>query len=148
MICDIFYFCIFFLFTFHMGEVSLNHYRDEAYRNSEEHGFHASDVVLSSTPEGYHALVAQRLALIHSELSEALEADRKDHRADPSLLHSSSLTAAEFESKVKNTFEDELADVLIRVFDLCGWLGIDIQRHLELKMRYNAMREFKHGRNY
>lgn len=57
-------------------------------------------------------------------------------------------TAAEFESKVKNTFEDELADVLIRVFDLCGWLGIDIQRHLELKMHYNAMREFKHGRNY
>jgi NTP pyrophosphatase (non-canonical NTP hydrolase) len=49
---------------------------------------------------------------------------------------------------IKDTVEDELADVIIRTLDLCGYLGIDIEKHVELKMRYNESREYKHGKNY
>ena len=37
---------------------------------------------------------------------------------------------------LKNTFEDELADVIIRVLDLCAFKGIDIESHIKAKMRY------------
>jgi hypothetical protein len=38
-----------------------------------------------------------------------------------------------FETHIKSSFEDEVADVAIRLFDLCGGLGIDLEKHIELK---------------
>jgi NTP pyrophosphatase (non-canonical NTP hydrolase) len=64
------------------------------------------------------------LALIHSEVSEALEADRKGN---------------------KENFAEELADVCIRVFDLCGSRGIDLEKAISEKIEYNKTRTYKHG---
>jgi len=64
------------------------------------------------------------LALIHSEVSEALEADRKGD---------------------EENFAEELADVCIRVFDLCGLRGIDLEDAIFLKMNRNKGRSYKHG---
>lgn len=108
------------------------------------------------------------LMLIVSELSEALEADRKNKHADLSKMQSDIKRLAEifknsyardlinadepfkqaFKDNIKDTFEDEIADTFIRLFDLVGHLGIDIDKHIELKMKYNKTREYKHGKNY
>lgn len=53
-----------------------------------------------------------------------------------------------FVSTVKDTFEDELADVMIRVMDLAAFKGIDLEAHIKAKMRYNSLREHKHGKKY
>lgn len=53
-----------------------------------------------------------------------------------------------FTTYVKDTFEDELADVIIRVLDLCAFKGIDIESHIKAKMRYNTSRQFMHGKSY
>lgn len=109
--------------------------------------------------------VSEMLMLIVSELAEAQEALRKNHYADKSLstgllvdieLHKtddefnimSGPWKAGFEKNVKSTFEDEIADVAIRLFDLCGGLGIDLEKHIELKMMYNSMRGYKHGKQF
>ena len=83
-----------------------------------------------------------------SELSEALEADRKDRRARTIGVISKGSFKEDFETYVKDTFEDEIADAIIRILDLCGYLHIDIEKHIRLKMKYNEMREKLHGKRY
>ena len=106
--------------------------------------------------------IGEMLCLIHSKVSEALEADRKNHycKIPTAMLagladkyHGTSFyndekSSEHFEKSVKNTFEDELADVVIRVLDLCAFKGIDIERHIKAKMRYNSGRAHKHGKAY
>lgn len=66
------------------------------------------------------------IALIHSELSEALEGDRKE-TMDNHLPH-------------RKTVEVELADAFIRLFDLCGRLNLDIGGAIAEKFEYNKHR--------
>lgn len=93
------------------------------------------------------------LMLIVSEVTEAMEADRDSKRTGVSILGVNGWTSDDdfkesFLLNVKNTVEDELADVIIRVLDLTEKMGIDIEQHIKAKMRFNAMREFKHGKKY
>lgn len=53
-----------------------------------------------------------------------------------------------FEDNVKDTFDDELADIMIRVMDLATFKGVDLEQHIKAKMRYNSLREHKHGKKY
>ena len=105
--------------------------------------------------------IGQTLCLIHSEISEALEAIRKDKKANMngynamkwSNVDETGVNAIQnfkdsFNYCIKDTFEDEIADTFIRLFDLVGFLGIDIDKHIELKMKFNATREHKHGKAY
>ncbi len=64
------------------------------------------------------------LALIHSEVSEALEAFRKNDSVN---------------------FAEELADVLIRVLDCCPGLGIDVDAAVQAKLEKNRTRGYRHG---
>lgn len=67
------------------------------------------------------------LALIHSEISEALEGERKD-LMDDKLPH-------------RKMAEVELADALIRILDYAAGFGYDIDGAFNDKMAYNATRE-------
>jgi len=98
-----------------------------------------------------------RLMLVVSELSEALEADRTGRHADLAAFDSDQQPtprtgcdpfADKFETHVKDTFEDEIADALIRLLDYAAANDIDIERHIDLKMRYNELRPHKHGKEY
>lgn len=39
----------------------------------------------------------------------------------------------------------ELADTIIRIFDICGHYEIDIEKAIQEKMAYNKERAYKHG---
>lgn len=82
--------------------------------------------LLESAGKWKKYVVASKLALIHSEVSEALEGDRKD-LFDDHLPHRSSL-------------EVELADAFIRLVDLAGALELDLGGAIVEKLAYNAKR--------
>lgn len=67
------------------------------------------------------------IALMHSELSEALEGERKD-LMDDKLPH-------------RKMAEVELADCLIRIFDYAGAFGYDLEKAYQEKRLYNKYRE-------
>ena len=109
--------------------------------------------------------VSEMLMLIVSEVAEAQEALRKNHYAnqevvdslaqdleldktDEEFLLKTLVWKGKFEDNIKSTFQDEIADVAIRLFDLCGGLNIDLEKHIEMKMKYNSMRGYKHGKAF
>lgn len=73
------------------------------------------------------AIVAEKLCLIHSEVSEAMEGARKN-LPDDKLPH-------------RPMIEVELADAVIRILDLCGALNLDLDGAIKEKREYNAKRE-------
>ena len=72
------------------------------------------------------ALVAEKLCLIHSEVSEAMEGHRKG-LMDDKLPH-------------RPMLEVELADAVIRIADLCGAMGYDLGGAIAEKCAFNAVR--------
>ena len=124
--------------------MDLNTFAKDIYQNNVKKGFWESPNI------------AEKLMLIVSELSEALEADRNNKYASPqawkemecyeSASNNNWMTA--FEGYIKDTFEDEMADVLIRLLDLTARLDINIEKHVKAKHRYNIMLAFKHGKKY
>lgn len=121
----------------------LNQLRDAALKIAVEHGF-------------TDASVGEDIALMHSELSEALEDYRAGKKPDEvwyelkgaggELLASASAPLAfDPESRKPCGVPSEMADVIIRVLHFCGKHGIDIEKAVREKMAYNASRPHRHG---
>lgn len=109
--------------------MNLNELSKECHKAAVKKGFY-NDYHQHYNKSIQSVFFAQRIALIHSELSEALEADRKNYYTTSDDLawalstnDESHLMQEHFPEKIKNTVEDELADTLIRIFDLCGFLN-------------------------
>lgn len=76
-------------------------------------------------------ITAQKLCLIHSEVSEAMEVVRQHHVKD-----------------VKVEFGEELADIIIRVLDLAEYHKIDLLPIIIGKHSINKKREFRHNKRF
>ena len=98
--------------------MNLTEYVKEAHKIAQEHGWWDEDRPLTEC-----------LLLVHCELSEAVEELRK-------------------EPFTMSAVNEELADVFIRMFDLCGKYCTDIERVVQWKMEKNKKRPYKHGKAF
>ena len=114
----------------------------EAHENAVKHGFwdgynaiHTFESFKDSDfnyldtygGEAEKAFISQFLMLIVSEVAEAQEGLRHNDM---------------------NNFREELADVAIRLADLCGGLDIDLETEIQKKMDINKNRPYKHGKEF
>lgn len=107
-------------------QVTLKELVESAHMNSVMKGWYDGEDAKRNIPE--------MLALIHSEVSEALEDYRTGTMLEDVTVHGKPIG-----------FPSELADVVIRIGDLCGYLGIDLEAAVTDKMAYNATRPYRHG---
>lgn len=109
-----------------MNMINLNALRDKAYKTACEHGLH--DKELSNE----HCL-----CLVISELMEAVEADRKgkrilkDKEEVYTLPQRCGFRMEMYDKYIKGSVSEELADAAIRLLDLAGLRGVDIEVYNE-----------------
>lgn len=97
----------------------------------------AAEASANSIAKGFCNEPAVDIALMHSELSEALEEIRAGHALNETY---------NAHGKVKpEGVPSELADVVIRILDFSGRHGINLGKAILDKMAYNATRPFRHG---
>lgn len=100
-----------------------------AYNNAVDKGWHEQ-------PRS----IGEEIALIHSELSEALE-EARDSRPLIEIYRKG-------DSPKPEGFPVELADAMIRIFDMAGKYGLDLEAAIEEKMAYNRTRPHRHGKAF
>ena len=101
---------------------------------------------------------SELLMLIVTELAEACEALRNNNTQkeissewEYSVDENKTCCLAELTTKKHwraHTFEDELADAVIRIADLCGAMNIDLEWQISKKLEYNKSRAYKHGKQF
>lgn len=105
------------------GSAAINALAEKIHNMAKSKGF------WTDTEEAPHlSAIPTKLALIHSEVSEALEVHRKGGK--------------------RSKFTEELADIIIRTLDLAQAIDLDIGTAIIEKMEANESRPHKHGRRY
>ncbi len=126
---------------------TLNDLRDAAHAMAREKGWY----------DGGARNIGELLMLVVTEAAEAMEEYRIANgpsisetryeyprgRPPVSLSQHRRLFAQGAAKPVG--FPSELADILIRCFDLAGYLGIDLDEAVRVKMAHNATRPHRHG---
>jgi NTP pyrophosphatase (non-canonical NTP hydrolase) len=119
----------------------LNELAKEVHQNAVNHGWWEKEREFGSL-----------IALMHSELSEALEEYRNGHDLNGTYYScsgkSGDCTLGSCSNCIHNKPEGipvELADCIIRILDYCGKEGIDIDEAIRIKHEFNKTRPYKHG---
>jgi hypothetical protein len=99
-----------------MNTKELNALKERAHKTAVEHGFHEKEMT-----DAYY------LGLVMSDMGKAINADRKGWRGDAVLFDDDEKDgvpfAENFKKHIKDSVEDELADIIIRLLDFAGMKG-------------------------
>jgi hypothetical protein len=116
------------------GDISLKELMRESYKTAREHGWWDLPIV-GGVPLDRN--FGEILSLWHSEISEALEEWRNGHDLQEIYYRKS-------DGKPEG-IPVEIADLFIRMADLCEAKGVPVIRALKEKLSFNKSRPYRHG---
>lgn len=126
---------------------SLNELSEIAYNNAKAKGFYKKDLsffdifmrVKEEAIEAHKAYSSGKWSdLGHVNIIEAIDPEN--------LPNNYEILKSHYEQGIKDTVEDEISDIFIILLGWCRRKNIDIDWHVEQKMRYNEGREYLHGK--
>ena len=115
--------------------MNYNKLAEEAHENAVKHGFWETKV------SNEHCLM-----LVITEIAEMVEAHRVSRKAKTAAYNDMPNKQIGFEKFIKNTMEDEMADIVIRLADLAGALGVDFTKMQPCRY-YRAFSKFSFTEN-
>jgi len=122
--------------------MELNKLRDDIFALATKQGFHGVDEKGVNQDD-----LSRKLMLVVSELAEAQEAERSGRKPLGNFVIYPVPTGSDFEP-FRGTIEEEIADAVIRLADIAGMIGMNLDWWVEAKMEYNRQRPYKHGKEY
>lgn len=120
-----------------LTDIGVNELIAESYDYSKSNGFHDDPTTT----------FGDRIALIHSELSEVLEEYRNGNGFNEIYYKEVVLddgTVAQVDKP--EGIPIEFADTIIRIADACGVYGIDLVEAIRIKQQFNRTRPYRHGK--
>lgn len=115
--------------------MNYNKLAEEAHENAVKHGFWETKV------SNEHCLM-----LVITEIAEMVEAHRVSRKAKTAAYNDMPNKQIGFEKFIKNTMEDEMADIVIRLADLAGALGVNFDKMQPCRY-YRAFSKFSFTEN-
>ena len=115
--------------------MNYNKLAEEAHENAVKHGFWETKV------SNEHCLM-----LVITEIAEMVEAHRVSRKASTAAYNEMLNKQIGFEKFIKNTMEDEMADIVIGLADLAGELGVNFDKMLPCRY-YRAYSKFSFTEN-
>lgn len=111
---------------FDVTKKTIEEWKWEIHANAVEHGWY----------DGPEKNFGELLMLVVTEVAEVMEEYRKGRHMKESYLNE--------EGKICGV-PSELADIVIRVMDICAHYDIDLEQAIAQKHEYNKSRPYKHG---
>ena len=127
-----------------IAEMNLRELQEHCYRLADEKGFHEEGDAAHAEGSNMQHYYVMRLALIMTEVAEAIEEVRSGREVTETYYNNSDPDVPAKPEGVPS----ELADIVIRVLDFAGEVGIDLAAMVEEKLNYNATRGHLHGREF
>lgn len=115
--------------------MNYNKLAEEAHENTVKHGFWETKM------SNEHCLM-----LVITEIAEMVEAHRVSRKANIAAYNEMPNKQIGFERFIKNTMEDEMADIVIRLADIAGALGVDFTKMQPCRY-YRAFSKFSFTEN-
>lgn len=147
-------------------QTNLNQIAAECHNAALKKGFYDRENAMielsKDQPESFKmwlraAMATQRLMLLVTEASEAVESLRKFKFAQRQVFEKRILEDQKnydqhfnhaYKCHMKDTFETEIAGLMVRLLDLIGRENIDIDYYLKREIEFNATRERMNGKEF
>ena len=122
--------------------MDLNEFMRSVHETAVSKGWWGDELASGESLTYVDRNVGEMLMLVTTEIAEAYEEWRSSGNG---IFEAEAMLGVQYRDGKPEGFTVELADALIRIFDICERFQLPLVEALEIKAAYNATRPYRHG---